>query len=51
MHSDTKFGRRGDVSYTNARKTKVPECCSSLRPEKELLKQHSGTFHHKNEPG
>jgi hypothetical protein len=51
MHGDPKFGRRcRGVSYIAARRKKVPECHSGLRPEKELPEWHSGVFRQKNTP-
>jgi hypothetical protein len=44
MHSDPQFHQRGDVS-NQCQGKKVPESHSSLRPEKEILEWHSGTFH------
>jgi hypothetical protein len=51
--SGPKFSRRwGGVSYINARKKRVPERRSGLRPsEKELPEQSSGEFCHKNTAG
>jgi hypothetical protein len=43
---DQKFGRRGGVSYVNARK-KVPALCPS---EKKLLEWRSSVFCHKYTP-
>jgi hypothetical protein len=42
----------GDVTCINARKNKVPERRSGLRPsKKELPKRRSGAFLHRNTPG
>jgi hypothetical protein len=53
MHRVTQnlVGYWGDVSYSDARKNKVPECCSCLHlSDKELLEQHFDTSCHKNTP-
>jgi hypothetical protein len=50
MQRETQIrSERVGVSYTNARKKRVPERRHSLHPaEKE---QRSGTFHHKSTSG